>query len=97
MPFYMILSPDREGALSERLAHRQEHLQYWGAKSGVVKVAGAILGPDGPRGSSFLLETDGEDQARALIADDPFSRRGVFAGGISLVEVRPAIGDWVPA
>ena len=97
MPHFLILSPDRPDSLDQRLAHRQEHIDYWSDKPGVVKVAGAMLEGDRPNGSAFLLEADDEAAARALVADDPFTRHGIFAGDIRIVAMRPAIGEWVPA
>jgi hypothetical protein len=95
LPHFLILATDRADADADRLTHRQEHIDYWNGKPGVVKVGGAML--DGARvsGSALLVEAADEDAARALLADDPFSRQGVFASAATIISVRPAIGDWL--
>ncbi|QQV77670.1 YciI family protein [Sphingomonas aliaeris] len=96
MPYFLILAPDRPGALDLRIAHRQDHLDYWAARRDVVKVAGAMLDEDRPCGSSFLIETSDLAAAQALIAGDPFTAAGIFAGTEQIVAIRPAIGEWLP-
>lgn len=96
MPHYLILASDRDGALDERIANRQDHIDYWAGKPGVVKVAGAMLDGDRPSGSAFLLEAADEAAARTLLAGDPFAALGIFAGDAKVVAVRPAIGEWLP-
>lgn len=96
MPHFLILSPDRPGAIDDRLANRQAHLDYWTSMPGVVKVAGAMLQAGKPLGSTFLLEAENEQSARALVAADPFTTQGIFSGDLQIVEVRPAIGEWLP-
>ncbi len=95
--FFLIQAYDRPGALPERLAHRQEHLDYWNSLPGTVKVAGAMLDNDSPKGSAFLLEAADLPAAKALIAGDPFTVRGIFGTEIRIEVMRPAIGDWKPA
>lgn len=98
--YFLFLVYDRPDALAERLAHRQQHVDYWNALGDTVKVAGAMLSSDQPDatpiGSSFLLETDDADAARALIARDPFTLLGIFAADMVIQPVRPAIGVWKP-
>lgn len=96
--FFLILAPDKPGALERRLEHRQSHVDYWVGKGETVKVAGAMLSDDGPDatpiGSSFLIEAADEAAARALIAADPFMIEGIFAPDFTVQPVRPAIGVW---
>jgi uncharacterized protein YciI len=96
MAYFLVLADDRADALDERIAHRQEHIDYWTGKPGVVKVAGAMLDGDRPCGSSFLLEADDEAEARGLVAQDPFTKHGIFAGTTQVFAMRPAIGEWLP-
>lgn len=96
MAYFLILADDRADGLDDRLAHRQEHIDYWNGKPGAVKVAGAMLDGDRPRGSAFLIEADSEADARALLADDPFMLHGIFAGTTQVIAIRPAIGAWLP-
>lgn len=95
MPHFLILAADRPGALEKRLAHRQDHLDYWAGKHGAVKVAGAMLEDGQPSGSAFLLDTGDEREARGLLAEDPFMLRGIFTGQLEVTAIRPAIGDWL--
>lgn len=97
MPYFLIFAEDRGDGLDDRLAHRQEHIDYWNAQTGVVKVAGAMLGGDRPNGSVLLIEAQDEPAARALLERDPFTREGVFSGQNQVIAMRPAIGDWFPA
>ena len=96
MPYYLILAPDRPDALDDRLTRRQAHLDYWKTKQGSVKVAGAMLDGDRPCGSTFLIEARDEADARALLAEDPFTQHGVFLDDAKVISIRPAIGDWLP-
>lgn len=95
--FFLILAADRPGQLDRRLEHRQRHLDYWNGLPGTVKVAGAMLAGDSPRGSAFLIEAEDEAAARRLLAGDPFTTEGIFGDDIRIEAVRPAIGDWKPA
>lgn len=95
--YFLILAADKPGALDLRLHHRQRHIDYWSGLPGTVKVAGAMLDGDTPKGSSFLIEAEDEATARALLAADPFTTEGVFGDDIRIEAVRPAIGDWKPA
>lgn len=96
--FFLILARDRAGMLPRRLEHRQRHLDYWIAQGDCLKVAGAMLDGDGPDappiGSSFLLEATDADNARRLIAADPFMTEGIFETDIIVQPVRPALGVW---
>jgi hypothetical protein len=98
--YCLVLVRDRPNALAERLAHRQQHIDYWNALGPTVKVAGAMLSSDladaTPIGSSFLLEAANLDAARALIAQDPFALLGIFGEDMVIQPVRPAIGVWKP-
>ena len=95
--FFLILAADRPGMLPSRLEHRQRHIDYWTALPGVVKIAGAMLDGDSPKGSTFLLEAEDEAAARALLAADPFTTEGIFGDDVRIEAVRPAIGEWKPA
>ncbi len=97
MAYFLILAEDRPDALNQRLELRAEHIEYWGNAQGAVKVAGAMLNQDTPCGSAFLLEARDEAEARAMLAGDPFTTRGLFSGEPRVMAVRPAIGDWLPA
>ena len=94
--FFLVLAADRPGMLDHRLAQRQRHLDYWAGSPGTVKVAGAMLDGDRPKGSAFLIEAQDEAEVRRLIAADPFATEGIFGDDIRIEAFRPAIGDWKP-
>lgn len=94
--FFLVLAADRPGLLERRLEHRQHHLDYWNAKAGAVKIAGAMLDGDSPKGSAFILEAEDEAAVRKLLADDPFTTEGIFGDDVRIEAYRPAIGDWKP-
>lgn len=93
MGHFIVLASDRPDALADRLAHRQEHLNYWTDKP--VMVAGALLTDESPTGSAFVIEADSEAAVRALIAADPFTLYHVFEGEVRVHAMRPAIGEWI--
>lgn len=95
--FFVILAKDGADMLDRRIALRQQHIDYWAGLPKTVKAAGAILEGDTPVGSSFLIEAEDLDAARALLAADPFSTLGVFGDDITIETVRLAIGDWFQA
>jgi len=96
MPYFLILAQDCAGKLADRVAHRQEHIDYWTALPGVVKIAGAMLDDEQAIGSALLVETDDDAEAQILIDRDPFTVHGIFAATPRLIAVRPAIGEWFP-
>lgn len=92
--FFLVLAADRPGQLERRLEHRHRHLDYWKGRPGAVKVAGAMLDGDNPKGSAFLIEAVDEAAVRRLIAEDPFTSEGIFDDDIRIEAFRPAIGEW---
>lgn len=97
---FLVLARDAEGAGDRRAAHRQEHLDYWLGQGEALLVAGAMMSDDSdaatPVGSSFLLAAQSGAEVRRLVAGDPFTLRGVFAGDPQVQRVRPAIGTLWP-
>lgn len=96
MAYFLVLAKDRAEAHEARLAHRQDHLDYWNGQMAQVKVAGAMLDGDRPMGSAFLIEAADEAEAQALLTADPFTTAGIFSANVQIIAMRPAIGDWLP-
>ncbi len=98
---FIVLAADRPGALEQRLAQRPKHLEYLNALPGVVKIAGAMLADDtpeaAPKGSAFILEAESLEAARKIVAEDPFSKLGIFSDDIRIEVLRPGAGEWKPA
>jgi uncharacterized protein len=45
-----------------------------------IKIGGPLLAPDGERmiGSMLIVEAENEAEARALLAEDPYAKAGLF-------------------
>jgi uncharacterized protein YciI len=97
--YFIVLAEDRPDSLERRIAHRQAHLEYWNGLPGCVQIAGAMLtGDDGgaqPKGSAFVIAAAGLDEARRLVAADPFAMKDIF-GSVRIEVFRPSIGAWAP-
>lgn len=98
---FIALVTDRPGALAQRLEHRPKHLDYLASLGDAVKIAGAMLSDDtpesAPKGSAFILEAESLEAARKLLADDPFTKLGIFSADIRIEPLRPGAGLWKPA
>lgn len=97
--FFLVLAPDRPGAGEQRLAHRQQHIDYWQKLGDALKLAGPWLAEDKPDGdalgSMLIFEADTLEAARRLAENDPFTIEGVFAADKIRVEpLRPTLGAW---
>lgn len=77
---YLIRTVDKPDSLALRLATRAEHLAYLKQHTARLLAAGALLEDDGSGGSGgvIILDTDDRATAEAFIANDPFTRAGLF-------------------
>ena len=77
---YIIQTRDKPDHLHVRTAARQEHLEYLEANKDKLLAAGALLDDDGTGGHGGVIIVDVEDraEAEAFIANDPFSKAGLF-------------------
>jgi uncharacterized protein len=90
---YAIVALDRPDAAAARVAARPAHLERVVAlqAQGRVVVAGPMPKVDAPTteggvsGSLLVLEFDSLEAAKAWVAEDPYSKAGVYAS----VDVRP--------
>jgi uncharacterized protein YciI len=78
---------DKPGALPIRIENRPAHLAYLGALGPKLKVAGALLSPDGqsPIGSMLIFEAETRADVDLYVAGDPFAKAGLFAS----IDVKP--------
>lgn len=77
---------DKPGGLDLRLATRAEHLTFLERYAAQVKLGGPFLDADEkPVGSLLIIDCVDEAAARALLADDPYAKAGLF----ERVELRP--------
>lgn len=87
---FALICTDKPGHLQTRLDNRPAHLEWLQSLGSDTKAAGPFLGNDGkPSGSLVIMAADSLDAARALAADDPYAKAGLFAS----VDVRP--WNWV--
>jgi len=76
---FVALCADKPGALQTRLDTRPRHVEWLAAHSGHVKVAGPFLdNQDRMIGSMLILDCANENEARALLASDPYAQAGLF-------------------
>jgi uncharacterized protein len=78
--YFVAICRDRVDGLETRLANRPAHLEFLKAQSERIKVGGPFLTPDGERmiGSVLILEARDEAEARAILAEDPYGKAGLF-------------------
>ena len=84
---------DKPQNLDTRLANRAAHLAYLERLGSRVKAGGAMLADDlkTPVGSMLIFEGESEADIRAILADDPYARAGLF-DSVTLKPWRQAVG-----
>ena len=79
MPLYVISWTDKPGSLPLRMATREAHLAYAHTLGDRVKLGGPFLDEAGQMaGSLIIIEAESLDEAKALHADDPYAKAGLF-------------------
>lgn len=80
MPLFLINARDKANSSELRLATRQAHLEWAKDASHKIAMAGPVLSGDGETmcGSTFVIEFDSLDEAKAWAADDPYAKAGLF-------------------
>jgi len=90
---FVALCADKPDALQIRLDTRPRHVEWLAAHSAQVKVAGPFLDDqDRMIGSMLILECVNENEARALLASDPYACAGLFTS-VELRSWRWVIGE----
>ncbi|MFO1319124.1 MAG: YciI family protein [Burkholderiales bacterium] len=77
---YAIQTVDKPGSAEIRAATRPAHLDYLKAHQHLLLAAGALIDDDGTGGNGGILLVDTDDRAAAerFIAEDPFTKAGLF-------------------
>lgn len=77
---YAIITQDKPGQADLRASTRAVHLDYLRANQHLLLAAGGILEDDGSPGPGgiLLVDTDERSVAERFIADDPFTKVGLF-------------------
>mgnify|MGYP006268647045 CR=1 FL=1 len=71
---------DKPGSAQRRAATRPAHLEYLTTNQHLLLAAGALINDDGTGGNGGILLIDTDDRAVAerFIAEDPFTKAGLF-------------------
>src|SRR5262245_34758933 len=77
---YAIQTQDRPGSAELRASTRPAHLEYLTKHKDKLLAAGALINDDGTGGHGGLLivDTDERSEAERFIAEDPFTKAGLF-------------------
>jgi uncharacterized protein YciI len=89
---YIFRLLDKPGTAELRQAKRPEHKAYLGAAADRIAFAGPLTHDDGVTmiGSLLAIDFASRDAAHAWLADEPFTRAGLYAG----VEVHAFVNLW---
>lgn len=89
---YVFRLLDKPGAAALRERLRPEHKAYLGEVAGRIAFAGPLTHDDGVTmiGSLLAIAFDSRDAARAWLADEPFTRAGLYAG----IEIHAFVNLW---
>ena len=84
---------DKPNSMPLRLETRPAHLAFLKGLDARVKAGGALLTPDQQAvvGSLLILEGETKRKSRALLANDPYARAGLFAS-VDIKPWRQAVG-----
>ena len=89
---FAVICADKPGHLNLRMETRPPHVEWLNGlnAAGTLKIAGPFLDSDGkPCGSMLLIAADNLEDAKALAAQDPYAKAGLFES----VEIKPY--NWV--
>ena len=77
---YIIQTRDKADYAHVRAEWRAEHLDYLDKNTNKLLAAGALVDDDGSggHGGVIIVDTDDREEAESFIANDPFSRAGLF-------------------
>ena len=79
MPLFVLHCVDKPNALELRMATREAHLAYVGARKEKLKLGGPMLDAAGNMaGSMLILDVADLAEAQAFAAGDPYSQAGLF-------------------
>jgi uncharacterized protein YciI len=78
---YVIITKDKPDSLALRNEVRPVHLDYLVANQHLLLAAGAQIEDDGSGGSGgvIIVDLDDREAAEDFIANDPFTKAGLFA------------------
>lgn len=88
---YAVITKDKPDSLDLRNQERGVHLEFLEANKGRLLAAGAMIDDDGSggRGGIIIVDTDDRKEAEDFIAEDPFTKAGLFES-VTVVRWRKA-------
>ncbi len=89
---FAVICADKPGHLNLRMETRPPHVEWLNGlnAAGTLKIGGPFLDSDNkPCGSMLLIAADSLEDAKALAAQDPYAKAGLFES----VEIKPY--NWV--
>ncbi|MCB1435815.1 MAG: YciI family protein [Rhodobiaceae bacterium] len=77
---FAFIATDHDGVHEKRLATRPDHVAWLKSLGDTLKLAGPFLDParDISNGSLVVIEAADEAGARAIMAEDPYAKVGLF-------------------
>ncbi len=92
---YAIITHDKPDSSAVRKEHGAAHRKYLDDQKARLIAAGAMLDDEAtaPCGSIFIIDTDVRAEAEEFLANDPFSKAGLFADA-EIVRWRKAFFDF---
>lgn len=86
MPLFVLLCVDKPKSLDLRMANREAHLAYLGARRESLKLGGPLLDEQGDMaGSMLIIDVADHAAAEAFSAGDPYRQAGLF----ERIELKP--------
>lgn len=88
---FIIFAKDKPDSLELRMENRPAHVEHLNSLGEALKIGGPLLDDNGenPCGSTLLIEADSLEDAKAIVARDPYTQAGLFES----VEIRPY--NWI--
>ena len=92
---YAVITKDKPNSLDLRNQVRGVHLEFLDANQDRLLAAGAMIDDDGTggHGGVIIVDTDDRQEAEDFIANDPFTKAGLFES-ITVVRWRKAFFDF---
>lgn len=92
---FAVLCLDKPESLAIRLANRDAHLVFLAETAGALQLGGPLLDDAGQMiGSLLVFEAADEAALRAILAEDPYAKAGLFAS-VEVRPYRPVVGAWL--
>ncbi|MEM6534979.1 MAG: YciI family protein [Pseudomonadota bacterium] len=97
MPLFIVSGRDKPGSTDLRQANRPAHLEWAKTRLDRMICGGPVIAPDGEAmiGSTFLVNFDSLEDAKAWAAEDPYAKAGLF-DRVEVIEYKWLLGEAKP-